>query len=43
VDGYAGSGVGNEDDGLLLVLVGVVGVGLSEDDEDLAARVANAG
>lgn len=42
MDGYTGGVVGDEDNGLLLVLVGVVGVGLSEDDEDLAARVADA-
>ena len=43
VDGHAGGVAGDEDDGLLLVFVRVVGVGLAEDDEDLAARVANAG
>jgi hypothetical protein len=42
VDGYARGVVGYEDDGLLLVLVRVVGVGLTQYDEDLAARVANA-
>jgi len=42
VDGYAGGVAGDEDDGLLLVFVLVVGVGLAEYDEDLAARVANA-
>jgi hypothetical protein len=42
VDGYAGGVAADEDDGLLLVFVLVVRVGLAEDDEDLAARVANA-
>jgi hypothetical protein len=42
VDGYAGGVAADEDDGLLLVFVLIVGVGLAEDDEDLAARVANA-
>jgi hypothetical protein len=43
VDSHTRNIVGDEDDGLLLVLVAVVGIGLAEDDEDLAARVANAG
>jgi hypothetical protein len=43
VDSDARNVVGDEDDGLLLVLVAVVGVRLTEDDEDLAARVTNAG
>jgi hypothetical protein len=34
--------IGDEDDGLLLVLVGVLGVGLTKNDEDLAARVTDA-
>lgn len=42
MDRHTGCVVGDEDDGLLLVFVGVVGVRLSEDDEDLAARVADA-
>jgi hypothetical protein len=42
VDGDTRDVVGDEDDGLLLVLVGVLGVGLTKDDEDLAARVTNA-
>ena len=43
VDGDAGGVVGDEDDGLLLVFVGVLCVGLAEDDVDLAAGVAGAG
>ena len=43
VDGDARGGVGDEDDGLLLVFVGVVGGGLAEDDVDFAAGVADAG
>jgi hypothetical protein len=42
VDGDTGGGVGYKNDRLLLVLVRVVGVGFSENNEDLAARVANA-
>lgn len=42
LDCHARDVAGDEDDGLLLVLVGVVGVGLAEYDEDLAARVADA-
>jgi hypothetical protein len=42
VHGDTGNVVGDEDDGLLLVLVTIVWVGLAEDDEDLAARVTNA-
>jgi hypothetical protein len=42
VDGDTGDVVGHEDDGLLLVFVGVLGVGLTKNDEDLAARVTNA-
>jgi hypothetical protein len=42
VDCDAGDIVGNKDDGLLLVLVGIVGVGLTKDNEDLATGVANA-
>ena len=41
VDGYPGGGKGDKNDGLLLVFVWVVGVRLSEDDEDLAAGVAD--
>jgi hypothetical protein len=43
VDGDALGGGGNEDHGLLAVLVLVCGVGLGHDDVDLAARVAGAG
>jgi hypothetical protein len=42
VDGDARDVVRDEDDGLLLVFVRVVGVGFAEDDVDLAAGVANA-
>jgi hypothetical protein len=41
VDGDTGDVVGDEDDRLLLVFVCVLGVGLAEDDEDLAARVTD--
>jgi hypothetical protein len=41
VNSHTGDIIGDEDDGLLLVLVAVVGIGLAEDDEDLAARVTN--
>lgn len=43
VYGDAGGVVGDEDDGLLLVFVGVIGVGFAEDDVDFAAGVADAG
>jgi hypothetical protein len=43
VNGDTGSVVGDKNDGLLLVLVRVVGVRLSKNDEDLAAKDANAG
>jgi hypothetical protein len=43
VDSHTRNVIGDENDGLLLVLVAVVGVGLAEDDEDLAARVTNTG
>lgn len=42
MNSHAGDVIGHEDDGLLLVLVAVVGVGFAEDDEDLAARVTDA-
>ena len=41
MNGDAGCLGGDEDDGLLLVFVGVVGVGLTKNDEDLAARVTD--
>lgn len=43
VDDDTGCLGGNKDDGLLLVLIGVVGICLAQDNEDLAARVTNSG